>query len=221
VPYPSAIVAGVSTFGGQMLSEVLVTLPAAVLGWALGMGGGFLVAVLIVRYAPSSIRHVLPPLSATNALPVVAVVPVILLFLDPGIEVKLIVVTIMTLPIMLVYAVRGLTSLDPTTVELMQSVEASPTQLLRMVRIPSALPYLFTALKSSVVLALIGTIVAETVSGFEGLGFIIADSLSRFNAPKAWFAVIVIAAMGIVWYLVLGVLERVALPWEIASRRQE
>lgn len=219
VPYPATIASGVSSYGDELLEAVLVTLPAAVLGWASGMVLGLLVAVLLVRYAPRAIRHVLPPLSATSSLPVVALVPVIALFLDPGIELKVIVVTIMTLPVMLVYAVRGLTSLEPTTVELMESVEASPGQLLRMVRLPSALPYLFTALKSSVVLALIGTIVAETIRSLEGLGFVIADSLSRFNAPKAWLAVIVIAAIGIVWYLVVELLERVALPWEIASRK--
>jgi NitT/TauT family transport system permease protein len=219
VPYPSTIASGAGSYGDELLEAILVTLPAAILGWATGMVLGLLVAILLVRYAPRAIRHVLPPLSATSSLPVVALVPVIALFLDPGLELKVIVVTIMTLPIMLVYAVRGLTSLEPTTVELMESVEASPGQLLRMVRLPTALPYLFTALKSSVVLALIGTIVAETIRSLEGLGFVIADSLSRFNAPKAWLAVIVIAAIGIVWYLVVELLERVALPWEIASRK--
>ena len=85
---------------------------------------------------------------------------------------------------------------------------------------PSALPYLMTALKSCVVLALIGTIVTETLRGFEGLGFVIADSLSRFDAPKAWLALLVIAAIGICWYLVVEVLERVALPWESAIRQR-
>jgi NitT/TauT family transport system permease protein len=89
-----------------------------------------------------------------------------------------------------------------------------------MVRVPTALPFVFTALKSSVVLALIGTIVTESIRGFEGLGFVIADSLSRFDAPKAWLALVVIAAMGICWYVVVEVLERVALPWESASRQR-
>jgi NitT/TauT family transport system permease protein len=71
-----------------------------------------------------------------------------------------------------------------------------------------------------VVLALIGTIVTETLRGFEGLGFVIADSLARFDAPKAWLALLVIAAIGICWYLVVEVLERVALPWESANRQR-
>ena len=102
--------------------------------------------------------------------------------------------------------------------ELMASIEASPGQLFRMVRLPTASPFLFTALKSSVVLALIGTIVSEAVKGFEGLGYVILRSMGRFDAPQAWLALISIAAMGIAWYLLVQAAERMLLPWEAHSR---
>jgi NitT/TauT family transport system permease protein len=220
VPYPSAIAEAWGDHGPKLLGEAGVTLVAALLGYASGMGFGLLIASVLVRFRPSAVRYALPLLSATNSIPIVALAPLLALWIDPGLGLKAVVVTVMTVPTMVAYAVRGLTNVDPTALELMESIEASPNQLYGLVRVPTALPFVFTGLKSAVVLALIGTIVTEAVRGFEGLGFVIQDSLSRFDAPKAWLALLMIAAIGITWYVLVDVLERLALPWEIASRRR-
>jgi NitT/TauT family transport system permease protein len=218
VPYPSAIVAGLDRQGPVVLRALTATVPAAVIGWACGMSLGFLVASGLVTFAPGATRRVLPMLSATNSLPIVALAPLVALFTGPWLVLKVIVVTVMTTPIMAVYAVRGMTNVEISALELLASVEATRGQVFRLLRTPTALPYLFTAMKSSVVLALIGTIVSEAVRGFEGLGFVIIDSMGKFNAPKAWLALLAIAAVGIAWYVVVEVVERRALPWEAHSR---
>jgi NitT/TauT family transport system permease protein len=127
----------------------------------------------------------------------------------------------MTAPIMTVYTVRGLREVEPTVLEMMASLEATPGQVYRMVQVRTALPFIFTALKSAVVLALIGTIVSEAVRGFEGLGFVIVTSMGSFKGPAAWLALIVISVIGIAWYVAVAVLERVVVPWEVTSRRHE
>jgi NitT/TauT family transport system permease protein len=220
VPYPSAILASLGKNSGQILNAVLATVPAALIGYFCGLGLGVLISVWLVRFAPRLVNNMLPLLSATNAVPIVALAPVLALWIDDLFVVKVVVVTVMIVPTMVIYLVRGFVSVEPNALELMASIEASPNQVFRLVRAPTALPYLMTALKSSVVLALIGTIVAETIRGFVGLGFVIADSLARFDAPKAWLALLVIAVIGICWYLVVEVLERVALPWESANRQR-
>lgn len=220
LPYPSGIADAFGKNGAEIADAIAVTLPAAVLGYVSGMLLGLLVSSLLVRFSPRAIANLLPVLSATNAIPIVALAPVLALWIDEGILLKVLVVTVMTVPTMVIYSVRGLCNVEPNALELMASIEASPNQVYGLLRVPTALPFIFTALKSSVVLALIGTIVTETIKGFEGLGFVIADSLSRFNAPKAWLALLVIAAIGIGWYLIVEVLERVALPWESASRKR-
>jgi NitT/TauT family transport system permease protein len=220
VPYPSSIEAALGADHTEILDAVSVTLPAAFGGYLLGMLLGLTVGSLLVRFAPRLVSSLLPVLTATNAVPIVALVPVLALWLDDGFLLKVLVVAFMTTPTMVIYTVRGLTNVEPAALELMASIEASPNQVYANLRLPTSLPFIFTALKSSVVLALIGTIVAETIRGFEGLGFVIADSLSRFNAPKAWLALLVIAAIGISWYLIVEVLERLALPWESASRKR-
>jgi NitT/TauT family transport system permease protein len=221
VPLPSTIVAGLPK-NGELIAEALsATVPAALIGYACGMSLGFVVASALVRFAPGLVARVLPILTATNSLPIVALAPLVALFTGPGIGLKVIVVTIMTTPIMIVYAVRGLRHVDPTAIELMDSFDATPGQVYRMVRVRTALPFVFTALKSSVVLALIGTIVSEAVRGFEGLGYVIVDSMGSFKAALAWLALIAIAAIGITWYVVIEVLERVLVPWEGSNRGRE
>jgi NitT/TauT family transport system permease protein len=130
------------------------------------------------------------------------------------------VVAIMCTPTMIVYGVRGLTSVDPTALELMASYDAGRMAVFRSVRVPTALPFVLTAMKSCVVLALIGTIVTEVVTGFQGLGFVIIESLGAFRTVTGWLALLTIASLGIGWYLLVDLLERLIVPWEAAARRR-
>ena len=88
-----------------------------------------------------------------------------------------------------------------------------------VVRVPTALPFLLTAMKSCVVLALIGVIVTEVVTGFTGVGFVIVASLGAFQTVQGWLALLTVAAVGITWYLLIEGIERVVVPWETANRR--
>ena len=218
VPLPSVIVGGLGKYGREIGQALGITLSAAVIGYLCGMTAGVTIGSVLVRFAPRLIPRVLPLLGATNSLPIVALAPLIALWTGPGMLLKVIVVIVMTTPVMTVYTVRGLRDVEPAALELMASLEATGGQVYRMLRFHRALPFLFTAFKSAIVLALIGTIVSEAVRGFEGLGYVIVDSMGSFEAARAWLALIAIATCGITWYVLISVLERVAVPWEAASR---
>jgi NitT/TauT family transport system permease protein len=218
VPFPAQIVGAIEGDGDNLFKHVLLSLPGAVIGYAAGGLIGFTIASSLVRFAPRLLPQLLPVITATNALPIVALAPLVALFVGYGLLVKVIVVTVMTAPVMVVYTVRGLTSVDSEAKELMASIDSTASQLYRFVQVPTALPVIFTALKSMVVLALIGTIVTEAMRGFEGLGFLIADAMSSFEAPTAWLALLTIAGIGIVSYLIVGLVERLVVPWDTASR---
>lgn len=219
VPFPTTIVSDLPRNGPIIAAAIGVTLPAALLGYACGATLGFVIGSLLVQIWPGLVGRILPVLSATNSVPIVALAPLVALFTGPGLLLKVIVVTIMTTPISTVYTVRGLRSVEPTALELMESLDASRRQVYLMVRLQSALPFVLTALKSSVVLALIGSIVSEAVRGFEGLGYVILDSMGKFQASLAWLALLAIAAIGIGWYVLIEMLERVMVPWESSLRR--
>ena len=218
VPYPAAIWESMLEETDYLLKHIGITLPAALIGYGSGALLGFAIGSGLVRFAPRALSQVLPLLSATNALPIVALAPLVGLFVGHGLLTKVIVVAIMTTPVMAVFVVRGLTSVDNEARELMSSIEATSAQVYRFVQVPTALPFIFTGLKSMVVLALIGTIVTEAMRGFEGLGFVIADAMSGFEAATAWLALVTIAVIGIVAYLIVGLMERLVIPWDTASR---
>lgn len=221
VPYPDAILAELTDNLGLVWAAAAETVPAAVAGYASGMAVGFLAATVLVRYLPSATNAILPSLTATNSLPIVAMAPLVAFWVGGGLPLKVIVVTIMIAPTMAVYAVRGMTGVDRAALELYASYEATPFQVYRHLQVPSAMPYVFTAMKSAVVLALIGTIVSEVVRSWDGLGFMITQAMGGFRAAEGWLALIAIAVIGITWYLVIEALERLVAPWDEAIRQRE
>jgi NitT/TauT family transport system permease protein len=116
---------------------------------------------------------------------------------------------------------RGLSGVDPAQLELMRSYAAPQGTILRKVRIPNALPYFFTALKLASTLSLIGAIVAEYFGGQGSvLGRMIVQSASALKFDITWAAVSLAAIAGIVFYLVIAALERIAIPWHASSRSE-
>jgi len=221
VPYPAGIVAGIEEHAPRLIRALAESLPAAFVGYVAGIATGFSIASVLMLTAPALATRIMSVLASVNALPIAALAPLLALWVGAGFHLKALVVIIMTTPTVVVYTMRGFTSVDPTTLELLDSYEASPRTVFRTVRVPTALPFLLTAMKSCVVLALIGVIVTEVVTGFSGIGFVIVASLSAFQTVQGWLALLTVAAVGITWYLSIEGLERLAVPWDSATRRGE
>jgi NitT/TauT family transport system permease protein len=219
VPYPAGIVAGIEEHAPRLANALAQSLPAALTGYLAGIGVGFTVASALMLTAPALANRVVSVLASVNALPIAAVAPLLALWIGAGFHLKALVVVIMTVPTVVVYTMRGFTSVDPTTLELLASYEARPWTVFRTVRVPTALPFLLTAMKSCVVLALIGVIVTEVVTGFSGIGFVIVASLGAFQTVQGWLALLTVAAVGITWYLLIERLERIVVPWDTSTRR--
>ena len=218
VPYPSAIVDGFERDWPRIYAALGDTVPAAIIGYAAGITIGFSIASGLVLMAPAVANRVVPALASVNALPIAAVAPLLALWMGAGMPLKVAVVIIMTTPTMLVWTVRGLTSVNPMALELLASYDARPMTVYRVLRVPSSLPFVLTGMKSCVVLALIGTIVTEVVTGFRGLGFVIIESMGAFRTVLGWLALLTIAGLGIGWYVAIELLERLVVPWESAAR---
>jgi NitT/TauT family transport system permease protein len=117
---------------------------------------------------------------------------------------------------------RGLMQVEPAALELMRSYAASDWTILRMVRIPNALPYFFTALKIGTTLSLIGAIVGEYFGGANDvLGRVVVQSASALRFDVTWAAIVLGAATGIVLYLAIVAVERMMIPWHASLRATE
>jgi NitT/TauT family transport system permease protein len=219
LPAPSfigaALVEHADKLGGDFVQTVL---KSVVVGWVLGCGLGFGVAIAIDR-APFLQRGLLPLASLTSTVPLVGVAPIAVMWFGFDWPSKAAVVVLMTFFPMLVSTLAGLQAADKLQRELMHTYAASYTQTLRDLRLPSAFPFVVGALKVNATLALIGAIVAEFFgSPTAGLGFRISTEASRMNMPLVWGAIAVAAVTGSVAYALLVRLERRVAFWHPSVR---
>ena len=221
LPPPSEIAAAFVTNRGLLFQAGITTLIEALGGFAIGLIAGLAVAFATARFALA--RGALMPFAiAANAIPIIAFAPIMNAWfgVTSPVSKMMIVAMLVFFPVM-INTVRGLTSADAASLELMRSYAASDRAVLTRVRIPNALPYFFTAIKVGATLSLIGAIVGEYFGGATvALGRIIVESASFLRLAQAWSAIIVAAVLGVVFYLVIIGIERVAMPWHASLRGQ-
>ncbi|MGH2427480.1 MAG: ABC transporter permease [Candidatus Limnocylindria bacterium] len=226
LPAPSAIAAALADNWGpgrwSLAEAALATLFEAVGGLVIGTVVGVLVAFAVSRWA--SARDALLPIAvAANAIPIIAIAPIMNNWfgvLNP-LSKMMIAALLVFFPVM-INVTRGLTQVEPSALELMRSYAASEWTILRKVRLPNALPYFLTALKVGTTLSLIGAIVGEYFGGAsQVIGRIVVQSASALRFDVTWAAILLGAATGIVFYLVVVGLERVLIPWHPSVRGEE
>ncbi len=219
LPPPSEIAAALVENWGDLVEAGRTTFVEAVGGFAIGMVAGLVVAFATARYALA--RGALMPFAiAANAIPIIAFAPIMNSWfgITSPVSKMMIVAMLVFFPVM-INPVRGLTSPDASSLELMRSYAASEFDVLRKVRIPAALPYFFTAIKVGATLSLIGAVVGEYFGGATlALGRIIVESASFLRFAEAWAAIVIAAALGIGFYLVIIAIERVVMPWHPSVR---
>jgi NitT/TauT family transport system permease protein len=215
--YPSQIVAALVENQAQLWRHATTTLAEALIGYALGSSAGFLLALAFATFTAFR-GTVLPVMNGLNSVPIVALAPLMTLYFGTGPASKVAVVALMTTAPMAVTAYKGLTSIDPSAQELMRSFAASRGEEFRKLRIPSSLPFVFTALKLNVTLALIGAIIAEFFSAISGLGMAMSRALVAFDLPLAWATMAIAGVAGVLFYLAVGFAERLVIPWHASQR---
>ncbi len=220
LPAPSLIFNAMLEHAATLWGDFVQTVGKAVfVGWLLGCGLGFAVAVAIDRM-PFLQRGLLPVASLTSAIPLVGVAPIMVMWFGFEWHSKAAVVVLMTFFPMLVSTLAGLQAAGKLERDLMHSYAASYPRTLLALRLPAALPFIFGALKVNATLALIGAIVAEFFgSPTVGLGFRISTEASRMNMPLVWGAIVVAAVTGSAAYALLVAFERRAAFWHPSVRQ--
>jgi NitT/TauT family transport system permease protein len=226
LPAPTAIAAALGdnwAAGRWPLAKAAgATLFEAMGGLAIGTTLGVIVAFLTARFATA--RELLLPLAVgASAVPIIAFAPLMNNWfgvLNP--LSKMMIVAVLVFFPVVVNVTRGLTQVEPAALELLRSYAASEWTILRVLRLPNALPYFFTALKIGTTLSLIGAIVGEYFGGSsEVLGRVVVQSASALRFDVTWAAIILAAVTGIVMYLATVAIERVVIPWHASVRSQE
>jgi NitT/TauT family transport system permease protein len=196
-----------------LVGAALFTLRGAAVGFVLGAVVGMALAILLV-HVPILERALVPLVVASQTIPIVALAPIIVVGLRAGWFGIAIVASYLTFFPVTIAAIRGLRAADPRAIELMRSYAAGRRSILLTVRIPASYPYLFTAFKVAATASIVGAIVGELPSGFrEGLGGSILLAMQYYTLSPAdlWATVIVAAALGILAFVAVLVVERFAL----------
>ncbi|MBX2879351.1 MAG: ABC transporter permease [Granulosicoccus sp.] len=193
-------------------------LKAVLIGYAMGCGAGFFVAILIDR-SPFLQRGLLPVGNLVSALPIVGVAPIMVMWFGFDWPSKAAVVVVMTFFPMLVNTVSGLAAAGTMQKDLMKSYAANYWQTLFKLRLPEALPFIFNALKINSTLALIGAIVAEFFgTPIVGMGFRISTEVGRMNVDMVWAEIAVAALAGSLFYGLIALVERAMTFWHPSVR---
>jgi NitT/TauT family transport system permease protein len=193
-------------------SAGLFTFKEALGGFLIGSGAAILVALVLARWRGLG-RAFMPYAIAANAIPIIAFAPITnnwFGILSPAS--KMAIAAVLVFFPVLVNTIRGLISVRPAQIELMRSYAAGEVQIFRLVRLPAALPFIFSGLKVGTVLAMIGAIVGDYFGGSQdALGILIRRSAGIFDFKLAWAAIVVASILGMLFYAAVAAVERVAL----------
>lgn len=210
LPVPSRIMSVFLENTAKIVPDAAMTLQTAVIGLVLGSTIGFLVAVA-ATFFPKWGYGGLTVLSAFNAIPVVALSPIMNVWFTSASAAKIAVVSIVCMVAMAVNAYRGLNDIRPFSLDLMKSYAAGKGTIFFKLRLPNSLPYVFTGIRINVASAMIGAIVSEYFSAAScGLGYGIRNKLSTGQFPLGWAYIIGASAIGIALYMAVVAAESVA-----------
>ena len=222
LPKPTSIAQSFWENKHALWSAGLYTFKEALGGFLIGSAAAILVALVLARWRGLG-RAFMPYAIAANAIPIIAFAPITnnwFGILSPASKI-VIAAVICFFPVM-INTLRGLTSVPPEAVELMRSYAARERDIFRRVRFPHALPFIFSALKVATVLAMIGAIVGDYFGGSDqALGILIRRSAGIFAFEEAWAAILVACVLGIVFYGMVALVERLTMGWHVSARGKE
>jgi NitT/TauT family transport system permease protein len=202
------------------LTNAGITLGEAAAGLAIGLAVAFALAVLASEI-PVARRAIMPVAVVLNVTPLVAIAPALVVAFGFGPAPKIVITALICFFPILINTATGLRSVARPVLQVYQSIDASRLEVLWYLRIPSALPFIFAALRIVFPLSVIGAVVAElsAAGSAGGLGTVISTASSANSLPVVYAAIFALAAMGAGLLLLVTVVERVALRWHDAGPR--
>jgi putative hydroxymethylpyrimidine transport system permease protein len=212
LPAPSRIVATLVRMWPVIAPEALTTLGEILCGFAAGSLAGIAAALAMTRW-PALERALGPILVVSQALPVFAIAPLLVVWFGFGLTSKVVMATLIIFFPVATNGLEGLRRTDPGLLELARLHRATPLQTLWMIRIPSALPSWAAGLRIAAAVAPIGAIVGEWVGASAGLGLLILHANARSQTDMVFAALVVLAAMSVALWVVVDRLTRRWLRW--------
>lgn len=212
LPPPSAIAASAYESWPVLLPHVIITLTESAFGFLVGSCVGFILAIMFT-YSETLERGLYPYAIALKSVPIVAIAPLLTVWFGNGLLPKILVSALISFFPIIVNSVKGFKSVDAEALDLFRSLSASRVQVFLKLRFFSCVPYLFSALKMSSTLAVIGAIVGEFAGSDRGLGYFIVISSHRLETTDMFVGIILSSLLGIAFFYIIGLIEAIVAPW--------
>ncbi len=212
LPSPIAVIENVFTRYDVLWRHTKVTAIEIGLGLLLGLSMGLFFALQMLLFAPLR-RWLLPILIASQAIPVFAIAPILMLWLGYGIASKVVMAAIIIFFPVTTCCYDGLRQTPTGYLDLAHTMNLTKWQLLRYVRLPAALPTIASGIRVAVVVAPIGAVVGEWVGSSEGLGYLMLHANARMMIAEMFAALLMLACMSITLYFITDNILKKAIPW--------
>ncbi|MEM9430892.1 MAG: ABC transporter permease [Pseudomonadota bacterium] len=217
LPAPSAIVASLFEWAPVIATHAWQTLYTTLLGFVFAVIGGLALGVA-VGWSRVLYRALYPVLIAFNSIPKVAIVPILVIWFGIGTVPAVITAFMLSFFPIVVNVAAGLATVEPELQDVLRSLGASRRDILIKVGLPRSAPYFFASLKVAITLALVGSVISETIAANAGIGYLMLNASSRFDVPLVFAGLVVVALMGVAIYEVFAWVERRTTGW--ATRGQ-
>lgn len=215
LPKPSDII----TAAGQVellqwIRHLWATLEIVLIGYFVSIAISIPLAIVLVHSRLLS-RTIVPMLVIVQSTPIVAIAPIIVVTLGAEVLPRVVITCLITFFPLVVSTTTGLRSTPEELIELSRSLRAPRSREYLQIRLPYAVPYIFSALKVCVTLAVIGAVVAEFVAAQRGLGYLILYDTSLFKVPQAFAALAILVCLSLTLYQLVALVERKVFPWAL------
>jgi NitT/TauT family transport system permease protein len=197
----------------MLMANLLPTAIEAVCGFTLGNLTAIIIATVFVHR--KTMEEAFFPIAVLiNSIPVVAKAPILILLLGNGLAPKIAIAAIICLFPTLVNMVRGLEAVTPQAMELMHVLSASKPEVFLKLRLPTSVPYLFSALKIAASTSVVGAIVGEWIGSQEGIGALIIQATYNFDSALLYATVLCGSCFSVLFFLTIRLIERVVISWQ-------
>jgi NitT/TauT family transport system permease protein len=212
LPPPSAIAEAFVEYWGPIYRNSLFTLSTTVLGFGLAVGFGLLLG-LVVGWSRQIYAGLYPLMIGFNAIPKVAVVPILVLWFGIGFIPAVLTAFLISFFPIVVNVATGLATIEPELEDVLKALGASKLDIMRKVGIPRTLPYFFGSLKIAITLAFVGSVISESIASNRGIGNLMLQAQAQFQVPLIFAGLVALAIEGIVMYWLMAILEARSTRW--------
>jgi NitT/TauT family transport system permease protein len=220
LPSPVAVLDELVQQWDLLWMHTVVTTQEMLVGFLLSVLVSIPMAMAIVSWRPLE-QALYPLLVISQAVPKVAIAPLMLVWMGFGVMPKIFVAVLIAFFPIVISTVAGLKSVPYEMIQLSRSMGLSPFATFQKIKLPYALPHIFAGLKVGITLAVVGAVVGEFVGADKGLGYLLLFTLGRLNTRLMFADLVVLAALGVAAFWVVQLVERRAIPWHVSVRLEQ